>query len=99
MKLQMNLSPAPPNLPNNQQGVKVGGEEHEDLQEETEEEGEEVKVPVQGEVKGQLYQETLKMAIIPTTSKPQMASCKDQSMDFHFVITVEDQVTKDRTVQ
>ena len=34
------------------------------------------------------------MAIIPTTSKPQMASCKDQSMDFHIVITVEAQVTK-----
>ena len=70
--------------------------EAEEAQEEAEEEEEEAEVQLQDE---QPFQEILRMEIIQITCKLQMVNCKDQSMDSHSATTVEDQATKDRTVQ
>ena len=98
METQINPLLAPPNQPYHQQGVK-GEQEVEDIQEEIEDKVEEAEVPTQGLFRDKSYQETSKMVTILTTNKPQKVNYKNPSMDFHFAITVGDQVTKDKTAQ
>ena len=96
MTIQKNHSPVLPNHPNNHQEVK---EEEEEMPEEEEDEVEEAEVPALGRFKDPSYQGTLKMVTIQITNRPQMANCKDQSMDSHFAIIAGELATKGSIAQ